>query len=65
MSWLLAENFESVGSKRHESIEHSCKQVLNLHTLLNHDGDANRVDTTLDQAHLLITLGDEDGLHEE
>ena len=61
---LLAENLEAIGTERHKPIEHPCEQVFDLHALLDHDGDANGVDTAFDHAHLLITLANENGLHE-
>ena len=65
MRWLFPENFESVGTERHESLQHARQEMLDLHTLLDLDRDADRVDTRFDKAGLLITLADDDGLHEQ
>ena len=62
---LLSENLESIGTKRHEAFKHSCEQMLDLETLLDFDGDADRVDTRFNQADFLITLADHNRLHQE
>ena len=65
MRRLLTEDLESVCTQRHESLKHAREQQLNLHVLLDLDGHAHRVDRRLNQAHLLITLDDLDGLTEK
>ena len=65
MGRLLPENLEFVRAEGHESFQHARQEMLDLHTLLDLDRDADRVDTRFDEAGLLITLADHDRLHEQ